>query len=69
MLLAMLTCANTGHSALPCGKLSGENSPVFSLPGSNRCFDPFRLHPCHMAFGALDGLPVRASSRWNGWGI
>jgi hypothetical protein len=29
LLLAVLTCVNAGHSALPCGELSGENSPSF----------------------------------------
>ena len=32
MLLAMLTRANAGHCTLPCGKLSGENSPVSTAP-------------------------------------
>src|SRR5271168_3731721 len=32
-LLAMLTCVNAGLLLMPCGKLSGENSPVFPCQG------------------------------------
>ena len=30
-------------------KVIGRELARFSLPGSNRCFDPFRLHMCHWA--------------------
>ena len=41
VLLAMLTCVNAGRSPVPCGKLSGENSPVFITAAISR----LRLHP------------------------
>ena len=38
VLVSMLTSVNAGHWTLPCGKLSGENSPVFFCHEASRDF-------------------------------